>query len=582
MKRATRQSLGEILALIDEYVAGVVSGERVVGKLQRLAVERHVRDLKRADGKSLRFNEFAAARILRFATCCRHTKGEWAGKRFRFEKRSAWMAFILWALFGWQRIDIDTGRWVRRFRTAYISVARKNGKTMLLAIIALFMLTADHEPASEVYFAATKRDQAKIAWKQAAWIVRKSGNPAMKRLVQIVDSRSHMHLADDPESFCCALGRDAGDTDDGTNPHLGGVDELHQHKDRETWDTLESGMGSRAQPMMVGITTAGGARKGLCWDLDHDAARIVEGTIQDDSSFGFIARPDDGDEWDSEIAWQKANPNLGVSVKIQKLRDSCRKAKNNIANLNEFRRKHCNQWSESDTAWLPMTEWQACEAAFALESLEGRECIAGLDLAAVSDYCALALVFPPVGEEKVYRVIPHFWIPSDRLDERRLTDRVPIHSWVEQGLVTATGGSATDQDAIKMHLLNLRERFTIREVAMDPHEAMKLYAELEALQFTATTIKQGFWLSPYISQTERLIRRRELAHEGNPVMRWMLSNVSVQTNAIGRTRLDKDRSGDKIDGIVAMVMAVGRATVLKQSDEVQFYGGSAAEEQESA
>ncbi len=569
MRQKHVQGAAELRRIVYGYIGDVQSGKRTVGKLERQCVERHLADLERQwDGRKpprdgqIGFDEDAALHVLRFAvTCVCHTKGEWAGQPFRFDRKSAWIAFILWALFGWQRYQREDRAWLRRYRSAYISIARKNGKTMIAAIIAVYMLAFAGEPSAEVYFFATKRDQAKIGWKQARNIVKRSPSRKLRRLIQIVDSRANMNVPED-DSVCEALGRDV-DTLDGWNPFLGIGDELHAQKTREGWDVIESGMGSRREPMMVGITTSGSKRQGLCWDLDHDAQRILDPAhpMQDDATFAFIARLDDGDDWADESKWPKANPNLGVSVKRSTLRDACRKAKNNVAYLNEYRRKRCNQWTEADTAWMRFDKWAACGGAIGTpEELAGEPCWAAIDVSSTEDVTALVLVFPrPDG---TFHVLPYFWIPEDTVLERVQSDRVPFNIWVERGLVETTTGAAIDQDAIKQKLLDLRDRFDVREVPMDPYNGWKLATELEQLGFATVQFRQGFLsMSPAMKETERLILKEQLVHGGNEVLSWMFSNTSVKTDATANIKPDKERSADRIDGIVAMIMAVGRAVL---------------------
>lgn len=555
----------ELQALVLGYIEQVRSGRRVVGRLERLAVERHAADLARPDyGTAIRFDEARALHILRFATrYIRHTKGEWAGRPYRFDRQSAWMAFLLWALFGWQARQLD-GKWYRRFRSAYVSVARKNGKTVLSAIVALYMLAFDCEPGAEVYFAATKRDQAKIGWRQAADFIRRSRDREFRGLFRVIRSTSHLSVDDD--AVCIALGRDA-DTLDGLNPHLGVIDELHAHRTRDTWDVIESGMAARRQPLILGITTAGASATGLCWDADRDAQRILQGVLEDDTLFAFIARLDPGDDWADESVWCKANPNLGVSVQLDKLRSDCRKAKNNPAYLGEFRRKRCNEWVSASTVWLPVEAWNACERPIGLDDLGGLELFAAVDLAKWHDFVALVVVGRR-GEE--YLVWPFFWFPEAGIAERVKETRVPVDVWRDRGLVSATPGEITDQDYIVERLQQLRATQRVAEVPLDPREAWKLATDLQKLGFSVTESNQGYWLSGAMKETERLVREKKLVHNGDPVLRWMISNVVATTNEQGRIKPDKKRSGDCIDGAVALIMAVGRA-VAYQPREVQFY-----------
>lgn len=559
---------------VGDYISGVLSGAVVAGRLVRLAVERHQRDLVAAarGERGLRFNRRRALRAMWWMEHrLRFSKGEWARKPFRF---APWQSFIVWNLFGWERF-VD-GRWIRRYRTAYLSLARKQGKSELVAGIGLLCLVVagEAEAGGEVYAAATKRDQAHIVWESAARMVRAS--PLLKKEIGVHDARHNLAHYETGSKFE-TVSADA-DTLDGLSPLVGIVDEYHAHPTTEVYDVIESGMGARREPLMLVPTTAGAKRQGPCWDLESDAVKILEGIGEAEGSgddlFAFIARLDEGDEWTNEAVWPKANPNLGVSCHAEKLRIGARVARRRPSALNEFLRKHMNLWTEVSTAWLPMDAWDAPEVCAPIDAdkLRGRRCFAGIDLSAVSDYTAGAAVFPPAKDDPAWYVVPAFWIPDETLVERSRTDRVPITTWVERGLVTATAGPVVDQDAVKEWLLNLRERYDVVEVPMDPHNATKLQTELMALKFTVVSMRQGWvTMSPAIKQAEILVRSKALRHGGNPVLRWMFSNVALKRDANDNLSLNKARSGDRIDGIVAMVMAIGRAAAHETTKRGSVY-----------
>lgn len=576
---------GEILDDATRYVADVRAGAVVAGRLTILACERHVRDLEHGAARGLRFNAARAKRALWWIeNRLRFSKGEWAGKPFRL---APWQAFVVASLFGWERMS--EGRYLRRFRCGYVSVARKQGKTELMAAIGLvfLMVPGEAEPGGEVYAAATTRDQASICWRAAASMVRKS--PSLRREVGVFDSR-HTLAHRESESSFRTVASDS-DTLDGLNPLCGIVDEYHAHPNSAVYDVIESGMGARREPLMLVPTTAGGKRAGACWDLETDAVKILEGIGEAEGSgddlFAFIARLDDGDDWSNEAVWPKANPNLGVSSFIDKLRVGARVAKRRPTALPEFLRKHMNLWTEADHAWLPMPEWDACgqdatgkpvpilaglERLRDDDQLAGRRCVIGLDLSAVADYTAGVAVFPPDAGSDVYAALAKFWIPADTLVERSHSDRVPVMQWVEQGLVEATAGPVVDQDAIINWVVSMGDRYQVAEVAMDPHNATALQSKLMALGFTVVSMRQGWvTMSPAIKATERLVRTRKLQHGGNPVLRWMASNVHVARDPNDNLSLNKGRSGDRIDGIVSLCMGVARAEVLAAPAPAQSY-----------
>ena len=570
---AAPKSANELRALIQHYIDEVRTGRRVVGKFERRAVERHLRDLERVEAgetPNLRFDADDALHVLRFAErYVRHTKGEWAGRRFSFDPRSAWIAFILWSVFGWKRHHADNDRWYRRFRIAYVSVARKNGKTMLAAIIALYMLAFDGEAGAEVYFAATKRDQAKIGWRQAAQIVQRSRSSELRSLVQVQKSTSTLFVETE-DSYCVPLGRDA-DSHDGLNPHAAIVDELHAHPHRDQWDVLRSGMGARREPLMFGITTAGARRDGLCWDLDHLSQQILAGVIEDESVFAYVARLDEGDDAYDETNWPKANPNLGVSVSIEDMRDEARGALHTPAARTEFLRKRANVWTSTAKAWLALEQWDACYSdTVSLDALRGEYCYVGVDLSKSDDFTAAVAVFGR--EDGTYEVFPWFWIPEASIEQRVRRDRVPVDEWVRAGLVTATPGEIIDHDYTKEWIVELGRRYSVQEIVFDPAMALQLMSGLQGEGWPIVAFSQA-WTTMHAAfvATEELIQAKRLRHAGHPVLRWMFHNVCVRANATGLRRPDKANSGDRIDGIVAMVMGVGRAVVQRGVGQPQIW-----------
>ncbi len=559
-----RSSADEIEADVHAYIDGVRDGSIVAGRTVRLAVERHVRDLTRGKARGLRFNKRRGLRALWWIeNRCRFTKGQWAGQPFRL---APWQAFIVWCLFGWERRT--RGHWLRRFRVAYVSVARKNGKTELAAALGLIFLLVpgEAEAGGEIYSAATKRDQAAYCWRAAASMVKRSR--VLKAEIGVHESRQNLAHYESDSRFE-TVASDA-DTLDGLGPLLAIIDEYHAHPDSSVFDVLETGMGARREPLMLVTTTAGAKRQGACWDLETDAVKILEGIGEPegagDDLFAFIARLDEGDAWGNQRVWIKANPNLGVSCHEEKLQAAYRAARRRTGALPEFLRKHMNLWKETSSAWMGMPEWDGCSAPVDREALRGARCFVGLDLSAVADYTAAIAVFPR--DDGFMDVLPAFWIPTETLVERSHTDRVPVMQWVEQGLVTATDGEVVDQDAVKQWLLNLREWADVVEVPTDPHNATKLQTELLQLGFQVVSMRQGWvTMSPAIKQTEIFVRKKLLRHGGNPVLRWMFSNVALKRDAHDNLSLHKGRSADRIDGIVSLVMAIGRAVAFLESTE---------------
>jgi len=333
-------------------------------------------------------------------------------------------------------------------------------------------------------------------------------------------------------------------------------------------------MVKRDDPLMLGLTTAGAKKDGLWWDLDKDGQRTLEGLIEDDSAFYFIARLDEDDAWDDESCWQKPNPNLDVSVDREKLRINCKRAKNNPSYLNEFKRKHLNLPAEGETAWIPIDLWDACTSDVRLDQMErGAKCVVAIDVSAIHDFTAATAVFP-LSDDR-YFAHTRLWIPEGSVIDRVKNDKVPVNVWVDRGFVHTTDGETIDQDCVKQWLLDLRERFDVREVPADPYQAWKLLSELDALGFETVQHRQGFLsMGPAMKETELLIRgtsdhsetkKPSRIHDGNPAMRWMMGNVSVSMDPAGNIKPNKDKSGDRIDGPVSLIMAVGRVVVHQGS-----------------
>lgn len=530
---------------VGQYIRGVLDGTIVAGKWQRMAVERHVRDLAHGHERGLWFDEAAAARAIKFFSFLKHSKGEWAGQVIKLEP---WQQFIKWSIFGWKKGD------TRRFRTAYIEVARKNGKSTDASGTGLYLFDADGEPGAEVYTAATKKDQAKITHSEATRMVKSS--PALRKRIGVYKDNLHNELT---HSKFEPLGRDA-DSLDGLNIHAAIVDELHAHKTRDLWDVLETATGARRQPLMIAITTAGFNRQSICYEQHDYTRKILERVIEDDSFFGIIFSLDDDDDWEDERNWIKANPNLGVSVKLDDLRRKAAKAKEMPSALNAFLRLHMNLWTQSETKWVDVEKWRACGEAVDADGLRGRICYGGLDLSSTIDVSALVLVFPPQKAGDKFRVLCFFWVPEEAMWKRSKKDRVPYDAWVRDGFIEATPGDVIDYTFILARIEELAQRYDLREVAFDRWGATKLAQDMQESDLTVVEFGQGFAsMSGPMKEMERLIAAGELAHGNNPVLAWMADNLVARQDPAGNIKPDKERSIEKIDGMVALIMALARA-----------------------
>jgi phage terminase large subunit-like protein len=491
---------------------------------------------------------------------------------------------MLRQIFGWLNTD-----GTRRFRTAYIEIARKNGKSEIAAAVGLYLLVADHEDGAEVYSSATKKDQAAILWSFAAAMVKRS--PPLKRFVKAF--RNNLSVARTDSKFE-PLGADS-DTLDGLNPHGNIVDELHAHKDRGVWDVLDSAMGARRQPLTLAITTAGKYDpESIGWQTHEHATKVLDGILEDESFFAFIASADEGEETErslkenpeyfySEEALQKANPNYGVSAKTTYLARQSSKAKQQPGFLNEYLSKHVNVWPRTAKRWLSMDRWSQCEAApgpdpraFAIAretSLEGRSCYGGLDLSTKLDLTALVLAFP--GPDDVLDLVCRFWLPEETIRQYAEKSQRHYEVWAREGWIYSTPGDTIDYDFIQAEVEALAKRFKLLELSFDPWGAQRLSTQLLGAGIKAVECGQGYKsLSEPAKDLEARIVSRKVRHANHPVLRFCASNAITVTDPAGNIKPDKKHSKDRIDGVVATVMAVSRIIVAKPEEASYLASGT--------
>lgn len=563
----------------DVYCREVISGKRVTGRLVRLACERHVRDLERGAARGLYFDPLAGQLWLDFFSLCKHSKGEWAGQPVVLEP---WQQFIFYVLFGWKRAD-----GTRRFRIAHVEVARKNGKSTMVAGIGLGLLVIDGEPGAEVYAAATKKDQAKIVFDEAVKM-RKASPSLTKRIAAF---RDNLSVAKTNSKFV-PLGSDE-DTLDGLNISGAIIDELHAHKTRALYDVIETAMGARRQPLLFEITTAGFNKLTICWSQREYGEKILEQIIDEasgDNFFCYVATLDDKDDWEDEKNWIKANPNLGVSVKLDNLRELAAKAKDDPTALNSFLRLRLNQWTQSETRAINPDKWKACVGVplagtdalavrrRALESLRGRRMFAGLDLSSKLDLTCYMRVFPPTDDDERWILLPDFWVPDDNIADRVKTARVPYDVWKREGFLYTTDGNVIDYDVIEAKIIADRDKYEMIEVAFDPWNATQTSVHLiEAFgenpdDTKVVEFRQGFGsMSEPTKEFLALIQKGTIAHFANPILNWMSSNLVTETDSAGNIKPSKNKSSEKIDGMVAAIMAIGRAISNPTDDGSSVY-----------
>lgn len=561
MARSSKQTLHPA----EQYAQDVISGKIVACKWVRLACERHLHDLKHGHKRGLYFDVEAAEYVIRFISMLRHSKGKWGRGKGELIVLEPWQQFIIWVAFGWKR-TVDG---MRRFRTLYLEVARKNGKSTMSAGLGLLLAFADGEPGAEVYSAATKRDQARIVHKEAIRMVGK--NTGLKKYIKIYKDNLNFEAR---ASKYEPLGADS-DSTDGLNVHGVIADELHAWKSREMWDVLETATGSREQPMIIAITTAGIDRRSVCYEKHEYSRKVLEGwkdgSFEDDTWFGIIYTLDEGDDWRDESCWIKANPNLGVSKYLDDLQMKAKRAGEMSSMLNNFLRRELNVWVQGEVKWMPMDLWRQCAGNIpALEMakrLKGMTCYGALDLSSTSDITAFVLVF--IDEDDNIYVLCRFWIPEDNMLLRSRDDGVHYQKWVEQGYIEATPGNVIDYEYIFEQIEQDLDTFDIDQIAFDRWGAARVVQVLESKGATMVQFGQGFAsMNPPMKELERVVLSKKIHHGGNPVLTWMADNLVARVDPAGNIKPDKEKSREKIDGIVALIMAMDLALRHPESKSV--------------
>jgi len=524
------------------YIDGVLSGKIKTGELIRLSVQRHVNDLARQGTTEFpyQFDSVAGERWIKFAQMCRHWKGEKARQNVILEP---WQQFHFVNLFGWKRMD-----GTRRFRSAYTEVARKNGKTTLCALKAMAHLKIDNEAGAQVYFAATKEEQARIGFGDVQKII--NATPGLPELYKIYTKSVVMG-----DSFMKPLGSDSN-TQDGYDPSYGIIDEYHAHPDSHMLNVIESGMGSRVQPMIDIITTAGFNRLSPCYsEARKTSIEILKGIKQDESHQAMIFSLDDGDDWKDPETWIKSNPNLGVSVRLQFLHDRFTKARNEGGSKEvDFMTKNLNIWTDALAVWVPDDAWMACYEPFTLEDMADYPCYFALDLASTMDTTCLALLFD--AGEHLY-LYPFFLVPDETMEKRTKKDGLQYRQWVRDGHMHTTPGNVTDYDYIRQLLNGLKDSVRFVKGFYDDWNTSDIIPRLVDDGFDMEPMTQNIkQMSTPTKEFEKMIWGKRIRHNGHPVMRWQMSNVMIKRDANENYKICKDKSTEKVDGPVAFTMAV--------------------------
>lgn len=507
------------------------------------------------------FSDARADRALRFIQNLSHTKDKWAGQPF---DPRPWQVAIIRELFGRMRED-DPMR--RSYRTCYIEIPRKNGKSEIAAALALYGLIGEGIQGAEVYSAAADRDQAALVFNVAAQMVR--NDPVLASRLKIIDSQKRI-VDHKTGSFYRAISAEAY-SKHGFNASMVIYDELHAAPNRELWDVLSTSMGARSEPLMIAITTAGYDRHSICWQQHEYASRVLAGHV-DPSFYPVIyAAPEDSD-WTDEEVWKRANPALNDFRDIDDMRTLAHRAKENPADQNVFRRLYLNQWTEQSERWLDMAAWDECVGRCGWKELReryrGKPCIGGLDLSSRTDLTALVLVFEDSDDGMA--LVPFFWVPQEGAAKRSRTDRVPYEQWIADGMISATPGNVVDQGFIREDIHKLAKAYKLKEIAFDPWNATKLSVELQDDGLQVVEMRQGFRsLSEPTKHLGALVTGRKLRHGGHPVLRWMASNMVVRQDPNGNLAPDKSKVTERIDGIVASIMGIA-ATLVNQDREPEY------------
>lgn len=551
----------------EKYISDVISGKILTCKYVKLAVERHLQDLKNCKEKGIYFDKEAGLRAIKFCRFVNHTKGEWGGKSLELE---GWQAFCDYVIFGWKNND-----GTRRFNYAYIEVARKNGKSTWASKNALYFLDADNEPAAEVYCFATKEEQAKkTIFAEAKNMVKKS--PFLSRRL---NTYAKSIFSDITLSFFQPLGSDS-DTQDGLNTHAGICDEYHAHKDDSMFNVIKSSMGSRLNPMMWTITTAGFNIESACYHERETCIKILEGIIEQDNKFAIIYTLDKDDDWQDQNNWVKANPNLGVSVYPKYLKNEFKDSINNPTRINNFKTKHLNIWVKQTQDFISDEQWMLCAGEKLLpnefwNTCKGRICHAGLDISKRIDLNAFSLLFT---DKLPFDLYTWFWIPESKVEQNR--DRVNYQKWADEGWLKILPGEAIDMDILATDIIDIIRQVNIfkfqdkdtqiHSIGCDPaYMEMGVAKKLSDEGIIVNQFRQGFIsMGPPTGEFLAHILEQKINHNGNPVLRWNNSNVAIRTDPAGNIKVDKEKSTEKVDGIVASIMALGEYLTFKENESI--------------
>ncbi len=545
------------------YARSVLSGDTPAGKLVKLACQRHLNDLGRQGSAAFPFywEPERGDVFAKFCLLLRHYTGEWAGQPLAL---APFQQFVAYSVFGWVKQD-----GMRRFRTVVMRVPRKNGKTTFAAGMALYLLALDGEPGAQVFAAATKRDQARLVFRDACTMLRYASPKVRSRFVEktsllefpSTDSRFEP-LAADSEKL------------DGLNPHAAVCDEVHAWPTRDLWDVLQSGMGARRQPLMIDVSTAGNNTSGFAYSTHKRAEDILSGTLTDEAFFAYVAMadPEDLTDWENPAIWEKANPGYGTIKPKHYFETEAAKVRATPSALTDFLTKQLNIWANAAERWLDPNDWNRGNTDNLAEKLKGRKCHGAVDLGKVNDLSAFALIFPPdqvyaaIGIKK-YAMLCWHWCPGDDIPTRSREHRVPYDAWERAGWIERMPGNTTDYAMIRARVTEICPSYQVQDIAFDRMFAGETVQGLQDAGLVMVEFGQGFLsMAGPTAEFERLVKSGQILHADNPLLSWEAGNVCCEVDAAGNIKPSKKKSREKIDGIVAGVMGLGRC--MAQEDKV--------------
>lgn len=556
------------------YAKAVIAGEIAACKWTHLACQRQLDDLARQTNEQWpwQFDQALASRPCEFIELLPHIKGKWA-REGRLIELEPWQCFILTTVFGWVHKETR----LRRFKEGYTEVPRKNAKSTLSSGLALYMLSADGEHGAEIYSAATTRDQARIVFDDAKAMAERT--PGLRTELGLAILQHSLTVAYRASKFTPLAAE--GSTLDGLNVHFAVIDELHAHKTRAVYDVIDTARGAREQSLLWNITTAGTDRSGICYERRTHVTKVLDGVINDPSMFGIIYTIDDGDDPHDPRSWSKANPNWAKSVLEDDMIAASRKAESMPSALNNFLTKRLNVWVNGESAWMDMRAWDKSGNSYLRDNLAefyGAKAWIGLDLAQKKDFAALSLVFEAELPERQFdgsTAYTRKWCVCMRLYLNELavqeSGNAHLAGWARQGYVQVTDGDITDFDVVAEDLRTMCRNFDVQEIAFDPALSMYFAGKLieEGLPLVEITQRALFFTPPLI-QVENLVLEKKLAHDGNPVMTWMVSNLVVKESKFNELKSPtKERPENKIDGPIAMLMALGRALANEPGNAIE-------------